>query len=52
MTYQALDQLCRKNALRILGAFAVIPERDTDLAGFQTRLMLGPDEPAFWSIFK
>ncbi len=52
MIYEELDHLCRANALRMLGGFPVDPERDIDLAGFQTLLMLGPDEPAFWPIFK
>lgn len=51
MTYEELDHLCRAKALRILGAFPVDLERDADLAGFQTLLMLGPDEPSFWAIF-
>ena len=51
MTYEELDHLCRAKALRILGALSVDREHDTDLDGFQTLLMLGPDEPSFWSVF-
>lgn len=52
MTYEDLDHLLQDNALRILGGFLTDPARDNDLAGYQTLLMIGPDEPAFWPVFK
>ena len=52
MTYDDLDHLLKDSALRILGGFLTDPARDSDLAGYQTLLMIGPDEPAFWPVFK
>ena len=51
MKFDAFDSLCRANALRILGGFAVTPE-DHDIADAQTLVMLGPDEPVFWDVFR
>lgn len=52
MTYAELERLCQLNALRILGGLHLDPQQDADLSGYQTLVLLGPDEPAFWEVFK
>ncbi|MBO6884840.1 MAG: ferredoxin [Marivita sp.] len=50
MTLDALESSARAVGLTLRGSFHPLPEDDVP-TGTQTLVLLGPDEPAFWSVF-
>jgi len=51
VTLEALNQKARALGLAVRGAFHPVAA-DKAPTGVQTMVLLGPDEPTFWSIFK
>ena len=50
-TIEKLEEALKEEGLSNLGSFEINP-KDTILQGFETLLLIGPDEPHFWEIFK
>ena len=50
-TIEKLEEALKQEGLSNLGSFQINPE-DKILQGFETLLLIGPDEPHFWEKFK
>lgn len=51
MNFATLQDLCLANGLQVLGGLSVEPSEEL-LKGYKTLILLGPDEPRFWDLFK